>query len=179
MLLAEIEKLTKDYADSYDSLAGIVTDLNQQIEELKRARMADIRRAVRLAAQRKANVVQAIKDNPGLFVKPRTYVFHGIKVGLQKEKGALVWESADDVLRLIHKHFSDRQEELIRRSEAPAKTALANLTAAELRKLGVEIVDAHDTVVVAPADSNVDKIVSALVKDAEAAVIDEPTAEAA
>lgn len=171
MQLNEIERLTKEYADSYDSLAETVTDLNRDIETLKRARLAAIRRQVRAAAERKARLVEAVKLAPDLFVKPRTYVFHGVKVGLQKEKGTVVWESEEDVLRLIKKHFPDRLE-LIKVTEKPSKQALNNLTVAELRKLGVESVEAHDSVVVAPADSNVDKIVAALCKDAEEMAIE-------
>jgi hypothetical protein len=173
MQLSDIERLTKDYADSYDTLAGVVTDLNQQIEQLKRERLQTIRRAVRSSAERKAKLVEAISGAPDLFVKPRTYVFHGIKVGMMKEKGMLSWESEIDVVRLIRKHFADRFDELVRTTERPSKTALNAMPASDLRKLGVESVEAQDQVVVMPADSNVDKLVTALLKDAETIAISE------
>ncbi len=59
---------------------------------------------------------------------------------------------------------------LIATSERPAKEALANLTAAELKKLGISVTDGGDAVFIKPADSAVDKMVDALLKDATAEV---------
>ena len=66
----------------------------------------------------------------------------------------------------IKKHLPEQADVLIRTKEAPVKEALAQLTAAELKKIGVTIEDAGDTVVIKPVDSEVDKLVDALLKGA-------------
>ena len=40
-------------------------------------------------AQADANLKAAIEQAPGLFVKPRTIVLHGLKLGYQKGKGKI------------------------------------------------------------------------------------------
>lgn len=167
MQLGEVERLTKSYADAYGVLVGIVAELNDEIEQLKRGHLAAIRRAVRSAAERKAELSAAIKEGPELFIKPRTYVFHGVKVGMRRDGGDIEWQNEEDVVRLIKKHFADRVDELIRTTEKPSKSVLESLPPADLKRIGVTSVEAHDEVVIAPTDTNVDKIVSALLKDAE------------
>ncbi|MDF1486722.1 hypothetical protein PY257_16355, partial [Ramlibacter sp. H39-3-26] len=51
-------------------------------------------------------------------------------------------------------------------TQRPVKDALAQLPAADLKKLGISITDAEDEVIVRAVDSEVDKLVDALLKQA-------------
>lgn len=93
-------------------------------------------------------------------------VFHGIKVGFQKEKGKIEWDDVDQVVKLIKKHFPEQADVLIATSEKPVKDALNNLSAAELKKIGVNITSDGDVAFIRPTDSEVDKMVTALLKAA-------------
>ncbi len=66
----------------------------------------------------------------------------------------------------IKKHLPEQADVLIKLKETPVKDALAQLSAAELKKLGVTVSEAGDQVVVKPVDSEVDKMVDALMKEA-------------
>jgi hypothetical protein len=165
MNLTDIETLTKKYADARERLGGVITELNDLIERAKRERLARIKELVAVAAERQANLHAAIEGSPELFDRPRTVVFHGIKVGYQKGKGVLEISDAQRTLAKI-KELYDCPENYLHIIEKPNKDALAQLPAADLRKLGCTLTETGDQVVIRPVDSEVDKIVNALLKDA-------------
>lgn len=164
--LQEIESRAKLYAEAREKLAAIVTELNAGIAALKRNAMPQIKRALGSATVHHDRLRTLVELAPDLFVKPRTVVFHGIKVGYQKGKGKIEWQDPEQVVKLIHKHYPDLCDTLIVTKETPAKAALTLLTASELRKIGVSSVDAGDEIVIKPTDSAVDKLVDALLKEA-------------
>ena len=73
---------------------------------------------------------------------------------------------ADAVVARIKKHLPDQVDVLIQSKDVPVKSALAQLTAVELKKLGVSVTDAEDQIVIKTADSEIDKTVEALLKAA-------------
>lgn len=164
--LAAIEGKARLYADRRDDLAGVVRVLNDQVEALKRSALPEIKRAVARAAEAHGKLRDLVEGAPGLFVKPRTVIFHGIKVGFEKGKGKLVFENGDRVCELINKHFPELTEALIIVSQAPNRKALGELAAADLKRLGVTVEDTGDQVVIRPTDTAVDKVVNALLKEA-------------
>lgn len=172
--MEKIEKLTRNYADARERLAETVQSLEDKIEAIKRQYLPGIKIQVGIASQEKADLKAAIEDSKELFVKPRTIIISGVKVGLEKGKGKIDWDDNDTVVRLIEKHFSDQAEVLIQTKKKPVKKALANLSAAELKKLGIQVEDTGDQVVIKPTDSQIEKLVDKLLKEK-----DEETEEAA
>lgn len=166
--LAEIESLTKKFAEAHTDLSKVVTDLNEALAAIKLAHLAAIKHHVKKTAHHHANLKAAVDESRDLFIKPRTVLFHGIKVGLQKGKGGIIFDDAAKVVALIKRHFPEQTELLIHTKEKPDKEALEQLAVADLKRLGCEIADAGDQIVIKPTDSEVDKIVTALLKDATA-----------
>jgi hypothetical protein len=165
--LDDIRECSKEYADTRDILVQRVQHLNDELESTKRRLLPGIRNAVQLASTAKAALVAMVDQARGLFTKPRTHILHGIKIGLQKNKDGLVWDNDDMVVKAIKKHLPDQVDALIKVVEKPVKDALVNLPVADLRKIGVRLEPGADTVVVKPVDSDVDKLVAALLKDNE------------
>jgi hypothetical protein len=165
--LAEIEKMTKDYADSREKLSNTVRLLEDKIETLKRQYLPGIKTQVGIAAAKKLDLKNSIEDSRTLFTRPRTVIFHGIKVGLQKGKGKIEFEKEqiDHIVRLIEKYFPEQAEVLIQTTKKPIKKALEGLSVAELKKLGIEIDDTGDAVVIKPTDSQIEKLVEKLLKE--------------
>ena len=164
--LTDIEPTAKAYAEARAKVAEIVTDLNSGIEALKRSHMPSLKRAIAKAAEKHDQLKQIIEANPTLFVRPRTVIYHGVKLGMQKGKGGISFDDAEQVVRLIKKHYPEQADVLVVTTEKPAKDALAQLTVAELKKVGCTVVDAGDAVVIKPTDSEVDKLVDTLLKGA-------------
>lgn len=162
----DIERQAKKFADARDALCGIVAEMNDAIEAIKRANMKRLKKAVAETAEQHDKLHSLIADAPTKFVKPRSVVLHGIKLGYQKGKGKIEWQNDEQVVKLIRRHFPEQSDLLIATAEKPAKDPLSKMTAAELKKIGVSVVDGGDMVFIKPADSAVDKLVDALLKDA-------------
>lgn len=168
MNLESIELLTKEHAADRALVAERVQALNDEIEVIKRRRIAGLKSAVAKARDSRLRLSSAIEHHgKSLFDKPRTRVFHGIKVGLQKAKGKLSWTAADRVVELIRKHFPEQAETLIKTEEKPVKAALLNLPAGDLKRLGCTIADAGDKVIVEPISTEIDELVQVLLGEGD------------
>lgn len=165
--LAEIEKLTKDYSLARASLREKVEALNDEIERLKRTRLPQIRRAVEQASERQRTLHSALEESAEIFQKPKTQIFHGIEVGFRKGKGQMAWEDEEQVLKLIHKYYPEEWENYIKVTERPLKTAIAQLPVQELKRLGITVIETGDEIVIKATDTEIDKLVNALLKDEE------------
>lgn len=151
-------------ATTRQQLGTLVQALNAGLEALKANQMPEIRAAIDTAAAAWAALEADIQASPGLFIKPRTVAAHGITFGIEKSKGVITVPDADKTVALIRKHLPEQADVLIAKKDVPVKKALAQLTAADLRRIGVQVGDGQDTVVIRPAPSDVDKLVKALVK---------------
>jgi len=167
MTLAEIENLARELSFSRDELTLRVNILEDEIRAIKKKHRAALLRAIEAAAEKKEELRQAIEEGPELFEKPKTVIFHGIKVGYRKAKGEILWDDDAQVIRLINKHFPEQADVLIKVTETPVKPALAQLPVADLKKLGVTVIDTGDEIVIKPTDSEIDKLIDALLKDEE------------
>jgi hypothetical protein len=166
MSLDIIVKRAEAYAAARAVLSEKVTALTSGIADLKRQLVPAIKKAVAKTAEAEAELRAEIEANPDDFIKPKTHVFNGVRVGYMKAKGTLDYEDADAVIARIRKHFPDQADVLIKTKESPAKDALALLPAGDLKKLGVTVTSDGDQVVIKPVDGEVDKMVDALLKDA-------------
>jgi hypothetical protein len=164
--LDDVQKFTKDFADEHDRLAKIVSDLNAESAALQRKYLPTIRAAVGRTAQARLTLFTAIEGSKNLFEKPRTQIFHGVKVGFMKGKGGIEIEDEDKTLALIRKTYGKDADAFILTKEVPDKKMLSDLTVTELKKLGCTVGDTGDKVVIRPTDSEIEKTVAALLKDA-------------
>lgn len=164
--LADLERRAKAVADTRAAVGDIVQSLNDGIDALKRDHMRALKAAINAAAEQHDKLKALIEANPELFVRPKTVVMHGIKLGFRKGTGGLEFDDEDQVIKLIRKHFPEQFDVLVKTTEKPVKSALGGLTVAELKKLGVTVESTGDVVFIAPTDSAVDKLVKALLKSA-------------
>ena len=165
MELSELEKLVKDYADARKVLSERVMNMTDEIYTIRSKYVPGIKRIAGTVAEKLAILVEAIMDNKYFFVKPRTLILHGIKIGLQKAKGQLSWDDDAQVVKLIKKHFPEQADVLIHTEEVPVKSALAQLPAKDLERLGITIENTNDEPVVKSTDDNIDKFVNTLLKE--------------
>lgn len=166
--LKDIETLTREYADHYQQLAADVEVLETAIRTTKKKMLPSIKRAAARAAAAKEQLKTAIEAAPQLFEKPRTRLFHGIKVGITKKKGRVEWDDEAKVIERIERLLpKDQVELLIRTDKSVHKPGVYDLTVADLKRLGITIVGDGDETVVKVADSDIEKMVDALLDDKE------------
>jgi hypothetical protein len=164
--LGDIETATKKFSESRGRLSEYIHNAEAEIEGVKKRYLPIIKKWIAQAAAEQAILEALIRESPELFDKPRTIVLFGIKVGLGKGKGKIEWEDDSSVVRLIKRHFPEQAEILIKTTEKPVKKALGQLCVADLRKLGVLVEETDDQVIVKSVDSDIDKLVARLLKDA-------------
>lgn len=164
--LADLEKRVKRLADTRATLSSIVASLNEGIYALKRQNMPQLKAAANAWAEEHDKLKALIEAHPELFTKPRTVVMHGIKLGFRKGTGSMEFDDAEQVVKLVRKHFPDEFDLLVKTEHKPVKKALEQLTAAELKRLGITVEETGDVVFIKPTDSAVDKLVNALLKSA-------------
>jgi len=169
----DFDRLAQDLAAARMMLKERVQALEVEVAALKKKQLPAIRKWAEAAAEKQQALHGAIEARPEEFVKPRTKLLHGIKFGYQKMKGEISWEDGDKVVMLIRKHFLEQEEILIKVTETPVKKALCRLAAADLKKLGVTVEDDGDEIIIKATDSDIDRIVSEILKesDSEMAVV--------
>lgn len=167
MTMQKIQALTEDYAEQRQVLSARVQALNDELADVKARHLPGIRRAVASSTDRFYKLQALLQESAALFAKPKTQVFAAIRVGFRKAVGKIHWDDADLVVKLIHKHHPEKADVLIRTEEKPVKSALGQLTVAELKRIGVEAAETGEVIVIKPVDSEVDKIVAALLEGAE------------
>lgn len=124
----------------------------------------------------------AVSSAPELFARPRTRKVHGIEYGWRTGKPSIQIPDEAKTIGLIRKLLPEGQQVLlIRTKETVEKRAVLDLTAADLRRLAILQTPAEDTVVCRPIDDDTDRLVAALLADAESAAADpaQPDQEAA
>ena len=167
MSMQQIETLTAAYAAERDALAALVTDMNDAIEQVKRARLAAIKESVQKARQAQDELHAAIEAAPELFDKPRTRTLHGVKIGITKQRGSVEFDDEAKVIQRIRAQLpKDQAELLIRVRESVHKPAVYDLAVSDLKRLGIRVTADSDAVVIKSVDGEVEKLVSALLAEA-------------
>ena len=155
--LADIEALTADYARARTELKTHVDRGNAEREALEnRFRPMLRRRAVRCAALA-ASLKATIDANPHLFEKPRTHTWHGVRVGLFKQKGQVIAADEARTIALIERHYPEQATSVVKTTKRLVKESLREWTAVMLKRCGLAIGAATDKVLIRPVDSQLEK----------------------
>jgi|GEM_PF-414100 len=163
--LTVVAKLTEAYADAHHALAARVRILD---DEMRASKNKHLRAIIVLAAAAKtahSRLEASLEENKAEFAKPKTRTFFGIQVGFRKRVGTLEWDDDESVVALIKKHFANLTRVLIKTTEKPVADAIGKLPATDVKKLGITVGEDTDIVVIKSTDSDVDKMVDALMKE--------------
>lgn len=166
--LAEVERLAETYAKQRAHLADQVAKLEAELAEAKRRAMPTLRSEVAGVLVCQDELRQAIEAAEEYFERPKTRVFAGVRVGFKKTKPKVVIADEEAVIRRIRERLpADQAELLIRTTESVHKPAVYDLSAADLRRLGIGLDGGEDVVVIKAQDSEVSKVVDALLGTAD------------
>lgn len=165
----QIESLAKTLAAARTELVDRMQSLRREQDEIKRRRLQGIRNAVAKVQAAHEALRLAVDASPALFIKPKTRLLHGIKCGFQKQRGKISWSDEETVIDLIKRHFPEQLETLTKVKRSLVRDALSELPAKDLRRLGVTVTDDVDAVLIKATDSEIDKLVDALINDKELA----------
>jgi len=162
-----IESQAKAFAGARAELAERLNALREEQEAAKRRRLQGIKNALARVQGAHAELRSSLEASPELFEQPKTRVLHGIRVGWMKQRGKLEIMDTDACVAALRRVLGEEAAAYIKVTEAPIRTALANLPAKDLKRVGVTLTDDVDAVVIKAADGDLDKLIDALVGDAE------------
>ena len=173
-LMDDIERLASEYARRRDALRETAGEAQAAVERAKRGHRAALRRRIGAAVNAHAELLGTIERSPGLFQRPRTRLLSGIKVGWRKRPGRIEIEDEAATIDAIRRKLGDEMaEQLIRIRERVVLRALRELPARDLLRIGAVAVEDADEPVAIPADSEIDKLVDALLDGEEGDRIEE------
>ena len=167
-----MRRLAAYYAACRDRLAALVQAVREQVSTIERGATPEILKAARKIAALHNDLQAAITAHPECFVRPRTMVVDGLKFGLQKQKGRISWEDdralCERIMKLTESGAIEPQqaETLIEYRPRPVADALEQLDAKTLKRLGVTVTLDSDAPLIKTVDSDIEKIVTQMVKQA-------------
>lgn len=159
-----IERAAQAYSDSIDDLKSQMNLLEEAITEEKRLAMPLIRQCVRKARKKEKELQSLVKGSSDLFQKPKTRVFHGIKVGFRLVAMKLKYPADDKLVAKIRSELPDEADTLIVTKDAPVKDAIQNLGVKVLRRLGILVQNPFNEVVVKHQTGDMLKMADAMME---------------
>jgi hypothetical protein len=163
--LTEIERLTREYAEARSALAATATQCATEMAAIKTSYLAQLREQSAIVLVKHKELSSLISKSKKQFVSPRSAVFHGIKVGIQKLIGSLKFDDEAKTVELIRKHLPSLFDTLVTTKYTLNKDAIGTLKADELKKIGGSVTDSSDRVVIKPVQGDIEKIVKALLTE--------------
>lgn len=170
--LTEIRLAAQRLADAHrESLAratALESALNKAITPIYACHRLGLDAVAEEEAAAKAALLDLVISAPQLFQRPRSLTVDGVKAGYRKEEDGLTWEDEAHVIARIRAlpELSEIAQVLIRTEESLNVSALSELTAAQRRAVGISLVQGVDKPFVSFTDSDVEKMVKAILADA-------------
>lgn len=143
--------------------------LAQAAQPIYQEHRAGIDAAAADEAEAYAELLALVETSPGEFKRPRSLVVDGVKTGYRKEQDSLDFDSEDAVITriLCLEDFDELARALIRTERRLNIEALEALDAGQKRQLGIRTVSGADQPFISFADTDVEKLVKAILADAQ------------
>lgn len=160
-----IQALCQLYSEEFSLLAAQANALEIEIDLSTERHMPAITATVARVKKVHVELNALLAANPQAFIKPRTTVFHGIKVGFNKLIGKLTFKDETKAVALVQKHFPEQFDSLVETKYVLRKAAAAALPAADLLKIGGSVKDGDDQIVIKHTGSDLSKLIKTLLED--------------
>lgn len=165
---AAAQRLATAHRESVSRATVLETAINAAITPLYWQHHAGLDAAAEEEAAAKADLQKLLDAAPQLFSRPRSSTVDGVKFGYRKQEDALDWDDEASVITRIRAlpELADLAAVLVRTEEALNIGSLTELTAAQQRKIGVRRISGIDQSFISFGDSDVEKMVKAILADA-------------
>src|SRR5260221_7729322 len=110
--MTEIEVAAKQFSEARRALSTVCVELQAELNAVKAKHMDSVKGAVAEARAKHAVAAALVRASPSLFKKPRSVLFHGVKLGYEKAKGKIQIADVAKTIALIKKLFPSKQDVL-------------------------------------------------------------------
>jgi hypothetical protein len=160
--------LAEKYASAVLCRQELQTVLRRRLQLVADELAPVLREALRTERDSRDDLAAAVEQAPQLFARPRTRTVAGIQYGWRTGKPQIEVPDEAKTITLIRKLLPEGQQVLlIRTLEHVHKPAVLDLTAADLRRLGIRQSEPEDTIICKPVKDETDRLVAALLADTE------------
>lgn len=163
-----LDRAALRYRQARDRMAAVIVGYQAAVSEATAPHLPPLREA--LTALNAAEVIlrDAVEASPPtLWQRVRTRLIHGIKLGWQKSRGKVEWDDEQKVIERIRRLLPAAQAELLIRpgKESVHRPGVYDLTAADLRRLGIRITDDCDSVVIRDQQGDINRLVDSMLTE--------------
>lgn len=165
--LDKIEDQAREYAAANAATLRLADALKAAIAAVCAAHVGKIKTAAQTAAAERETLMALLADAADLFASPRrSLTVDGVRVGWKKERGKVViTDEAATVQRIRERLPEDQAELLIRRAEKVHKPGVYDLSAADLKRLGIQIEADADAPFIKDIEVPIDKLIAGLMDE--------------
>ena len=165
--LDKIEDQARAYAAANAATLRLADDLKAAIAAVCAAHVGKIKTAAQAAAVERETLMALLSDAADLFAPPRrSLTVDGVRVGWKKERGkVVVTDEAAVVQRIRERLPEDQAELLIRRTEKVHKPGVYDLSASDLKRLGIQIEADADAPFIKDVEAPIDKLIAGLMNE--------------
>lgn len=165
MSLAVIEEKAGVYAEAVATLNETLRVMDEEIAAVRERYTKVMTEQVTHYTDARMALEGAILESPENFVKPKTLVIAGVKVGFRKSAGRVVIENEANTIALIRKKLAQKSDVLIATKEFVLKDAVKALDGKEIAAIGVTITADTDEVVIKSEASDIEKLIEAYIRE--------------
>ena len=168
VIRAAAKRLAAAHLESITRASALQTALSAAIKPIYLAHQAGIDVAAEEESSAKADLLALVDAAPQLFKRPRSITVDGVKCGYRKDDDRLDWDDEANVIAriLALPELKQMAQVLVRTEQALNIGALSELTGDQRRQVGVRRIDGVDQSFITIGDSDVDKVMKALLADA-------------
>lgn len=160
--LADIELACEDYAASVGDVHRVIATMEREIAQVRERYLPELRGAVGVTDAEEDKLAGLLRRGKALFDRPKSRVFHGVRVGWRKGQDTVEMPADADLVPVIEIELPELAEALIDREPTVRKSAIKNLSDDELRRIGVRRVLGAEAVSIIVQDSDETRLAAAL-----------------
>lgn len=156
----DIASAAEELARRRHEFLSVSADLEKEMIAVRRRHMGKLRGLATVIQSTTDRLLGLVRSAPSLFVKPKSRVVSDIQFGWRKGRGRIRFDDEAKVIARIRKLRPDLAETAIVTKEAIDKDVIDGLDAGELKKLGIEVVDAGNAPFVKAKSDELDALIA-------------------
>lgn len=163
--LTELETAAKEFSAASKILRNIKEELDTEIDAIKAKYSTAFAEASKNAGEAYQMLLTLVESSEELFSDKKSMSINNVKFGYRKKAGTINIDNETFTIDRLRELFPKDADKYLSTKISISKKALNNLTAAELKKVGVNVIQDSSEAFVKLTDDEVQKLIDALVKE--------------
>lgn len=163
--LNDLETAAKEFSAASKILRNIKEELDTEIDAVKEKYSVAFSEATRKAGEAYQMLFTLVESSKELFSDKKSMSINNVKFGYRKKTGTIEIDNEEFTINKLHELFPENADMYLFKKTSISKKALNNLTATDLKKIGVNVIQDSSEAFVKLTDDEVQKLIDALVKE--------------